>query len=252
MDRLADASVEFGMFVADKRNVLFGSAHCSPLDAMAFHQGRCLGGVAQACRGIGKWDGVPDFMMQPSKGGTEGSRSMSSILIPLILVVAVIVVVLQVVGNVAAGKMRGEAMEDPRVRDLLIEPIERWGTYDGSTASECRADEALRVLERRLMPASSRTRQLYRAALGKNLAIPLAAVYAYAVGEYVENPMMPPINAGTPEARTKVAGTRLMFPKLYYVAVSELAPHKVEQALCVAANLLDYFLDVEAIESRFS
>lgn len=177
---------------------------------------------------------------------------MLSILIPLVIIVAVIVVALQIAGNIAAGKMRNEMMEDPRVRDLLIEPIERWGTYDGSFASEFRADEAMCVLERRLMPASPRTWELYRAALDKNLAIPLAAVYAYAVGEYVENPMTPPINAGTPEARQKVASTRVIFPKLYNVAISELSPREAEWALCVAANLINYFLDGDAIESQFS
>lgn len=170
----------------------------------------------------------------------------------IIVIIVIAVIAFWVFGNIQTAKVHAEMSQDPLARQYLLDPIERWGKYDGSAESERKAQEAMDVLEQHLPPASSRTMQLYRSALKKNLYIPLAAVYAYAVGEYVENPMAYTSGAGTREAAEKVAGTRMLFPALYNIATTEHGPRDAEAAICIATNLLEYFLDGDAIRSRFS
>lgn len=170
----------------------------------------------------------------------------------IFVIIVIAVVAFMIFGNIQTAKVHSEISQDPLARQYLLDPIERWGKYDGSAASERKAQEAMDVLERHLPPASSRTMRLYRAALKKNLYIPLAATYAYAVGEYLENPMVPLSGHGTQEANMKVAGTRALFPALYNIATTEHSPRNAEAAICIATNLLEYFLDSDAIRSRFS
>lgn len=169
----------------------------------------------------------------------------------IILIIGVIAVIIVVLGQVQTTKLHSTISQDPSVKQLLIEPIERWGKYDGSPEAERKAERAMRTIEQNLvMPAaSSHTMQLYRKALQTNLYIPLAAVYAYAVGEYIDGGY-PPVGGGTPETNQKVFMMRAAFPALYNLAASELSPKNSEAALCISCNLLDAFLDSNEIYSR--
>ena len=169
-------------------------------------------------------------------------------IIGIIVVVAIIVSIIKIVGT---AKAHSAVSQDPLIKQFLIEPIEHWGKYDGSPEAERKADKAMSSIANNLvMPhASSHTMQLYRTALEKNLYIPLAAVYAYAVGEYVDRGV-PLAGTGTLEANQTVFMMRATFPALYNLAASELPPKKSEAALCISANLLDAFLDSNEVRSH--
>ena len=158
--------------------------------------------------------------------------------------------VLCVIGKALSAKIQSDVSQNPLVKQYLIEPIARWGKYDGSPEAQHKADEAMRTLTQKLFPASPHTMQLYRKALNANLYIPLAAAYAYAVGEYIDGGL-PLSGAGTPEANQKVFMMRATYPGLYNLATTELTPKKSEAALCISANLLETFLDSDEIQRRF-
>ena len=168
-------------------------------------------------------------------------------IIAIIVVVAIIFSIANVFGT---AKVRSTVSQDPLIKQFLIEPIERWGKFDGSPEAERKADRAMNSIVNNLaMPrASSHTMELYRVALKKNLYIPLAAVYAYAVGEYIDGGYSL-VGGGAPEANQKVFMMRAAFPALYNLAASELPPKKSEAALCISSNLLDAFLDSDEIRS---
>lgn len=170
----------------------------------------------------------------------------------IVIVIVIAFVAFWLFGQFMTAKAHSDISQDPVARQYLLDPIERWGKYDGSAEAERKAREAMDILERNLPSASARTLRLYKEALKKNLYIPLAAVYAYAVGEFVENPWAHTSGAGTPEANQKVAGTRMLFPALYNIAMAEHGPRDAEAAICIASNLLDYYLDTDAIYSRYS
>lgn len=168
-------------------------------------------------------------------------------IIGIIFVIAIVVSIIKIVGT---AKARSTIAQDPLIKQFLIEPIESWGKFDGSPEAERKADKAMDSIVNNLaMPhASSHTMELYRAALKKNLYIPLAAVYAYAVGEYIDGGYSL-VGGGAPEASQKVFMMQVAFPALYNLAASELPPKKSEAALCISSNLLDAFLDSDEVRS---
>ena len=167
-----------------------------------------------------------------------------------VVIVIIVAIALCVIGKILSAKIQSEVSQNPLVKQYLIEPIARWGKFDGSPEAQHKADEAMRTLTQKLFPASLHTMQLYRKALNANLYIPLAAADAYAVGEYIDGGL-PLSGAGTPEANQKVFMMQATYPALYNLATTELTPKKSEAALCISANLLETFLDSDEIQRRF-
>lgn len=75
--------------------------------------------------------------------------------------------------------------------------------------------------------------------------IPLAAVYAFAVGEYVENHKVELPTERPKTAKKTINSVKTYLPALYsYIKQSHIA-YYAELIMLISMNLLDYFFDRE-------
>lgn len=181
---------------------------------------------------------------------TQKPRKGKTMIFAVIVGIAILYFVLRLGADASTSKVRGDAMGNPAVRELLIEPIERWGKYDGSIAAQQKAQKAMALIERRYFPASPRAYEIFDRVLQLNIDIPLAAAYAFAVAEVVEDPELSRPSAELVIDQDAVAGMHIFFPALYNLATSELPPRKADRALNAVSQLLDSFLDADAIRRQ--
>lgn len=106
------------------------------------------------------------------------------------LVLGIAVAVVLVIAFAAQRyKDRAELRADSTASKLLVQPIADWGTLDGAHHQRERSKRAFATLEQKVGCSREEAHEPYQKALEvEGMFIPLAAVYAFAVGEYVENP----------------------------------------------------------------
>lgn len=86
--------------------------------------------------------------------------------------------------------------------------------------------------------------ELYQKALEvEGMFIPLATVYAFAVGEYVENPQVELPIERPKTAKKTINSVKTFFPALYCQIKRNHRTHDAELVMLISMNLLDYFFD---------
>ena len=86
----------------------------------------------------------------------------------------------------AERKLREQMLSDPRAR-YYLEAIGKWGVYRNTPEGEEKAERAFKTIENYIGCLNPHTKVLFRDALiNSGMHIPLAAVYAFALGEQVE------------------------------------------------------------------
>ena len=132
---------------------------------------------------------------------------------------------------------------DPRV-EQMIDRIESYGSYDGSSSSRLSAQKVFDKLENHIGCVNPDTKTLYWNTLeATNLPMPLAACYAFARGEYLAMPFYDPIAAGgnTATARMNAEAMALAFPE-YQAFVSSMHSSDVTRYIMVLSlNKIDLF-----------
>lgn len=73
--------------------------------------------------------------------------------------------------------------------------------------------------------------------------IPLAAVYAFGVGEYVENPSVELPTERPKTVKKTIDSVKTFFPSLYRHIKRSHSAHDAERVMLISMNLLDYFFD---------
>lgn len=132
---------------------------------------------------------------------------------------------------------------DPRVKQM-IDRVESYGSYDGTSSSRSSAQRVFDRLENHIGCVNPDTKTLYWNTLEvSNLPLPLAACYAFAIGEYLAMPFYDPIASGgnTATARMNAEAMALAFPD-YKAFVSRA--HSVDETryiLVLSLNNVDLF-----------
>ena len=131
---------------------------------------------------------------------------------------------------------------DPAAQ-VLIQQVESYGRYDSTAQGKRNADRCFEIIEWQIGCSNKSTRTIYQDACEKsNLPLALCACYAFAIGEYVKDPMFTPINLNTEQARQNIMSIKLFFPD--YRSFVESRHWGTEQDIVfgLTSNLLDYFM----------
>lgn len=161
------------------------------------------------------------------------------------LVLGIAVAVVLVIAFAAQRyKDRAELRTDSTASKLLVQSIADWGTLDGTHRQRERSKHAFATLEQKVGCPREETHGFYQLALGvEGMFIPLAAVYAFAVGEYVENPQVE-LPTERPKTEKKTTNSvKTFFPSLYRHIKWSHSTHDAELVMLISMNLLDYFFD---------
>ena len=138
--------------------------------------------------------------------------------------------------------MSKQLRSDPMAQALLRQ-VDSYGRYDGSVQGERNADRCFEIIERQIGCANKSTRTIYQEACKKSdLPLPLCACYAFAVGEYVMNPIFTPVNLNTEQARQNIMSIRLFFPDYRSFVESRHWGTEQDVVFELTSNLLDYFM----------
>lgn len=161
------------------------------------------------------------------------------------LVLGIAVLVVLVVAFAAQRyKDRTELRTDSTASKLLVQPIADWGVLDGAHRQRERSKRAFATLEQKVGCSREETRELYQKALEvEGMFIPLAAVYAFAVGEYVENRQVELPTERPKTAKKTINSVKTFFPALYRYIKQNHNVHDAELIMLISMNLLDYFFD---------
>lgn len=163
------------------------------------------------------------------------------------LVLGIAVAVVPVIAFTAQRyRDRAELRTDSTAGNLLVQPIADWGMVDGTHRQRERSKRAFATLEQKVGCSREETHDLYQKALEvEGMFIPLAAVYAFAVGEYVENPQVELPTERPKTAKKTINSVKAFFPVLYRHIKQNHSAHDAELIVLISMNLLDYFFDHE-------
>ena len=135
-----------------------------------------------------------------------------------------------------------QIQNDPAARAFIAQ-LEQYGRSSGSSQGGANAERCFRVLEHQIGCVNPNTRTLYREACRQNnLLLPLCACYAFAVGEFLEQPYFTPINLNTEQARQNIMSIKLFFPDYRSFVESRHYGTKQDVLFGLTGNLLEYFL----------
>ena len=140
-------------------------------------------------------------------------------------------------------KSLSKQLRNDPLAQALISQIEQYGRYSSTPQGERNAERCFGVLERQIGCVNANTRTLYRDACGQSgLALPLCACYAFALGEFLEQPYFMPSNLNTEQAQQNILSIKLFFPD--YRSFVEARHHGTRQDIVfgLTGNLLDHFL----------
>ena len=131
---------------------------------------------------------------------------------------------------------------DPAAQ-ALIRQVEGYGRYDSTSQSARNANRCFEILKAQIGCRNKTTQTLYQDSYRQSkLPFALCACYAFAVGEYVKNPIYTPIGLNTEQAQKNILSIKLFFPD--YRSFVEARHWGTEQDVVfgLTGNLLDYFL----------
>ena len=159
-----------------------------------------------------------------------------------IIIIAIIFVVWLVMKGLST-KASAEMAQDPAFQQHILQPLERWGRWDGSPEQSRKADEAFSRIANYIGTGSYQTRTLYDDTLRhRPFLIPLCAAYAFAVEEFLNNPWFQSDQGNSPEINQKVTMMHLLFPGYAQFVDQKHSRKDAEAVLCITMNLLDLFL----------
>ncbi len=127
----------------------------------------------------------------------------------------------------------------------MINSIERYGTYTGSDSSKATAQRAFDMQANYGGCLNPRTKTIYWKTLEEsNLLIPLAVAYAFAIGEYLENPMYDPARSGgnTSNAKMSAQAIGMTFPNYKNYVERNHYGNEVRYILALSANIINIYL----------
>ena len=135
-------------------------------------------------------------------------------------------------GFQARNKSNSSKLNDPKVQ-TLIKKVNNYGSYDGSSKSKAKAQTMFNNMADLIGCVNPSTNILYRETLIQTeLSIPLVVCYAFAVGEYLENPSYKPYGMNSRNASDNASGMDIFFPEYGSFVLSK---HKKADALMIMA-----------------
>ena len=145
--------------------------------------------------------------------------------------------------NYIYRKMSATVRDNPQGA-ALVARIENYGTFDGSVEGLSKAAWAMSCIESQHgRIENSRTMEIFNSTMrNSNLPIPLAAIYAYTVGECLENPYFVAYNLDTEQARSNAQASQVFFPKYREYVNRRHSSHDAFIIFCKTTQYLEVFL----------
>lgn len=161
----------------------------------------------------------------------------------IVVILVIVCLVIWFVGKIGTAKASSTVRQDPAMQQMVIQPMERWGRWDGSSTQMQKADEAFEKIKNEIGCTNPQTRRIYDETLrNRPFLIPLTAAYAFVVGEYLSS-RGSGINMGSsPEADQKVTMMHVLFPGFAQFVDQKHGRSEAETILCITSNLMDLFL----------
>lgn len=163
-----------------------------------------------------------------------------------IAVVLVVLVVIHFALVLAKERIAFNLRNNEEIQRRVLEPIERFGVYDGSPSAKVESVHAFSVLRSVFGLEFERTSDLYRQVLEEDngLFIPLAAIYAYAVSEIMLNPAIGPyLQDRGSKVNEKANMMVAMFPLYADYVGKRHSPKESKVILALSFNFLDHFIE---------
>lgn len=136
-------------------------------------------------------------------------------------------------------------LQEDSVGQSFMQAINGPGIYDGSSNAETVANNLFSKLERTIGCHNYRTRIIFDEVLrSSNLPMTLLTCYAFAVGEYIENPDYEPYGLNTPEANNNYQASKIMLPDYARFVESRHSGTEAVVIQILTGNLLPDVADI--------
>ena len=137
-----------------------------------------------------------------------------------------------------------EAFRNHPVIQQMVSKIERYGTYDGSMASKSTAQRVFDSAANNMGCANPHTKTLYWETLeSSNLPMPLAAAYAFSIGEFLEMPWYDPVASGgnTHNAYMNAEAMGIAFPAYKAFVERRHSTNETRYILVLSSNIIENY-----------
>ena len=141
-------------------------------------------------------------------------------------------------------KSKEERFRNNPLVQNMISSVERYGTYDGSPSSRATAQRVFDMQANHGGCVNPDTKKLYWEALeAGRLYMPLAACYAFAIGEFLAMPFYDPIESGgnTSNARMNADAMGTAFPSYKSFVSSRHSTDETRYILALSLNMIDVY-----------